>query len=239
MDNNTLLQIVGLCLEIDELAVDIYRNLAMKTEQVDLKTFWNHMSDEESRHVACWRELLKLVEDKIIPQIFHHPEKTLAELHQIRKRILPLSEQSTSRTTITDCFVMAFRLEFYLLHPALEQLWNFYGIIQHGKYNPEHDYENHVQEFIRAMRKFGSNTTELEALAEALERMWVNTKSMAHEASFDELTNVLNRRGLFNSMTSLAYLAKRNKFNSAVIMIDIDHFKRINDTFGHQTGDKV
>jgi len=89
------------------------------------------------------------------------------------------------------------------------------------------------------MRKYGASSIELEALGETVERMWTHAKSMAKDANFDELTNIFNRRGLFNTMTSLAYLSKRSRFNSAILMIDIDHFKRINDTLGHQAGDNV
>jgi len=239
MKKDHLHHIVNLCLQMDEMAIGIYRNLSNISEHIELKEFWGHMSGEESQHVICWKDLLKLVEDDIIPQIFHDPEKTLKNLQQNHTKVVALSEQSKRKESITENFVLAFRLEFCLLHPALERLWHFYGIIKNDQYNPEQEYENHIHEFIEAMRKFGANTIELEALGETIEQMWSDSKSMAQEANFDSLTNVLNRRGLFNTMTSLAYLAKRNKFASAVIMIDIDHFKRINDTFGHQAGDDV
>lgn len=239
MKNNNLRYIVSLCLKMDAMAVEIYSNLSNMAENFELKEFWRHMSDEESRHVICWKDLLELVAENIIPQLFLDAETTLKELQENHDKIISLSEQSKRGKSIIENFVLAFRLEFYLLHPALESLWHFYGVIQKDQYNPEQEYENHVHEFIAAMRKFGANTIELEALGETLERMWVDAKNMAREANIDPLTNVLNRRGLFNTMTSLAYLSKRNEFTSAIIMIDIDHFKRINDTLGHQAGDKV
>ncbi|MCJ7617958.1 MAG: GGDEF domain-containing protein [Desulfobacterales bacterium] len=240
MDNNNSLQeIVELCLRMDEHAIEIYRDLSQVTEDEDLKIFWDKMSIEESQHVICWKDLLKLVKENVIPQIFPHPETTRQELQENFNKINGLSKQSSTSKSLTENFVLAFRLEFYLLHPALERLWHFYGIIRKEKYNPENEYESHIRKFIVAMRKFGAVTIELEALGETVERMWVHSKSMAKDANFDELTNILNRRGLFNVMISMGYLAKRNEFNSAVLMIDIDHFKRINDTFGHQVGDDV
>lgn len=239
MSNNTLQEIVTTCLKMDEHAVEIYRNLANTAKNDELVSFWGHMSQEEAQHVSCWIDLLQLVKQKVIPQIFHNPQEILKELKYNFEKIVELSKESSERTDLTKNFVLAFRIEFYLLHPALERLWHFYGIIQKEKYNPEQEYENHIQEFIQAMRKFGADTIELEMLGETVERMWSQTKSMALDANVDELTGIMNRRGLFDTITSLAFLAKRNEFNSAILMIDIDFFKRINDTLGHQAGDCV
>ncbi len=239
MENVFLQEIVTLCLKMDKHAIKVYRHFSQTTENKDLSKFWDKMSQEESQHVNCWNDLLSLVKEKIIPQIFTQPEITLDELKENYKKIKKISKESTTSTDLTQNFVLAFRLEFYLLHPALERIWHFYSIIRKESYNPEHEYENHVHQFILAMHQFGAATIELEVLGETIERMWQHTRNMAQEANFDALTGILNRRGYFNAMLSLAYLAKRNKFYSAVLMIDIDHFKRINDTAGHQTGDVV
>ena len=55
----------------------------------------------------------------------------------------------------------------------------------------------------------------------------------------DGLTGALNRRSLEDEMTRLTAHCARTGDNLAVIMLDIDHFKLINDRFGHQAGDKV
>ena len=55
----------------------------------------------------------------------------------------------------------------------------------------------------------------------------------------DPLTNLYNRR-YFNEISSLLFnLSKREKSNLSTLMIDIDYFKAINDTYGHLTGDRV
>jgi len=55
----------------------------------------------------------------------------------------------------------------------------------------------------------------------------------------DPLTTLLNRRFLQELLPRELLRAKRNGHPLAVIMIDLDHFKRINDTFGHGAGDLV
>jgi diguanylate cyclase (GGDEF)-like protein/PAS domain S-box-containing protein len=60
---------------------------------------------------------------------------------------------------------------------------------------------------------------------------------IAHLAHFDYLTNLPNRASFLNILDHSAGLAKRNKQMLAVLFIDLDGFKQINDTLGHEAGD--
>lgn len=53
----------------------------------------------------------------------------------------------------------------------------------------------------------------------------------------DPLTNLLNRRGFELRAAALVNEARRNNESVSIGMIDIDHFKRVNDVYGHATGD--
>ena len=55
----------------------------------------------------------------------------------------------------------------------------------------------------------------------------------------DPLTGLLNRRGLEAELPKLLALARRYQAPVSVVMLDIDHFKRVNDTYGHPVGDEV
>jgi diguanylate cyclase (GGDEF)-like protein len=55
----------------------------------------------------------------------------------------------------------------------------------------------------------------------------------------DSLTGLVNRRGLDEGFAAQAALAARNRALVAVLVCDLDHFKRINDTLGHPVGDEV
>lgn len=55
----------------------------------------------------------------------------------------------------------------------------------------------------------------------------------------DPLTELYNRSYLFQELRSRIKSYQRSKQSFSILFIDIDHFKEINDTFGHQTGDKV
>lgn len=58
-------------------------------------------------------------------------------------------------------------------------------------------------------------------------------------ASYDALTGVLNRSVLFEKADDIVSAARGGGAAFSLIMLDIDQFKRINDLFGHQTGDRA
>lgn len=59
------------------------------------------------------------------------------------------------------------------------------------------------------------------------------------KAMHDPLTGALNRSALDTMLDKEIDLATRHGNELALLMIDVDHFKQINDTYGHSTGDKV
>jgi diguanylate cyclase (GGDEF)-like protein len=78
----------------------------------------------------------------------------------------------------------------------------------------------------------GERSRAIDALAQAL-------KTLREEAIRDPLTSLYNRRFLQDYLSRELVRAKREGIRVAVIMIDLDHFKRVNDTAGHSAGDEV
>ncbi|HSL29364.1 MAG TPA: diguanylate cyclase [Anaerolineales bacterium] len=62
---------------------------------------------------------------------------------------------------------------------------------------------------------------------------------LREQAIRDPLTNLFNRRYLEETLDRELARAAREEYSLCVIMIDLDHFKRINDTHGHEAGDHV
>lgn len=78
-------------------------------------------------------------------------------------------------------------------------------------------------------RRLAMTIRELEASRESLrEQVWT-----------DPLTHLKNRRGFSEIGHRYFALAQRHRHDLAMVMLDIDHFKRINDTYGHPVGDRV
>ncbi|WP_421510617.1 cellulose biosynthesis regulator diguanylate cyclase DgcQ [Enterobacter sp. JS8-1] len=69
--------------------------------------------------------------------------------------------------------------------------------------------------------------------------MYTLQHSLQWQAWHDPLTRLNNRGALFERANSLAKQCQQQSLPLSVIQIDLDHFKGINDRFGHQAGDKV
>lgn len=63
--------------------------------------------------------------------------------------------------------------------------------------------------------------------------------ALAHEAMYDALTGALNRRAILSGLEKEIKRTRRRHTVLTIGLCDIDHFKQVNDTFGHQTGDDV
>lgn len=74
--------------------------------------------------------------------------------------------------------------------------------------------------------------------ATAIERT-ILLHNLRELATIDSLTQLPNRRSWFEQSQHLVVVAERSKGPLSVIILDADHFKQMNDTYGHEAGDRV
>ncbi len=76
-------------------------------------------------------------------------------------------------------------------------------------------------------------------LANTIRELQESRQILRRRAYTDHLTGLMNRRSFFENAGRSLALMRRHEEDLTIIMIDIDHFKMINDRFGHQAGDHV
>jgi len=64
-------------------------------------------------------------------------------------------------------------------------------------------------------------------------------RALTHAAQYDSLTGLRNRRAFQDQAQELFRQAEREGHSLSVAMLDLDHFKRFNDTYGHDAGDAL
>ncbi|WP_372436380.1 GGDEF domain-containing protein, partial [Pandoraea sputorum] len=81
--------------------------------------------------------------------------------------------------------------------------------------------------------------TQHREMRQSNEELRAANNQLAFEASYDELTGSLTRRYFFHRFEQLLEAAQRKNEPMSLIVADLDHFKTINDTYGHAIGDQV
>lgn len=139
---------------------------------------------------------------------------------------------------------------------AIKKLENFCIQVKQGKYNSFDDLPNQgwfnseENEFISLMRNMNwmvhliqkreeelkDSIAKLQAIQDELS---ISNACLAEMAMTDPLTRLYNRRYFFDHLEQECAHMNRKPRSISLIMLDIDHFKLINDRYGHQTGDMV
>jgi len=85
--------------------------------------------------------------------------------------------------------------------------------------------------------QIGSNTVLKFSLQDQLDEQY--QRSIYESATRDGLTRIFNKKYLLDSLKKEFAYCLRHRIPLSLAMFDVDHFKRINDTYGHQAGDYV
>jgi diguanylate cyclase (GGDEF)-like protein len=108
--------------------------------------------------------------------------------------------------------------------------------LQNRLVNAVENIENEMNIVGKNLEKDKSNVCQLEDRIKCLEQeLEVATK----ESRTDHLTGVLTRRAFEKELSKVESNFERNTIEYAVVFVDIDFFKKINDSYGHEAGDVI
>jgi diguanylate cyclase (GGDEF)-like protein/PAS domain S-box-containing protein len=92
---------------------------------------------------------------------------------------------------------------------------------------------------IENARLYSDAQKELMEKIKAEEKLLILQKELEEQAIRDSLTGLYNRRFLDETLSRELSRAERDKYSVSVVMLDLDHFKVFNDTYGHDVGDMM
>ncbi|MCI2284005.1 GGDEF domain-containing protein [Colwellia sp. MSW7] len=108
--------------------------------------------------------------------------------------------------------------------------------------------QEHINNMLSAMEKDRERLLEDEqakriwlekAVEKRTEALQILNEKLKVLATRDSLTGALNRGSFFEAAQHLLDLSHRKKLPASFVLMDLDHFKIVNDTYGHYIGDKV
>lgn len=99
--------------------------------------------------------------------------------------------------------------------------------------------EGLVQATSRMQRRSRDLEKRLQETSQEVDQLRHNLEKVREEAMTDALTGVANRKRFDEAMRKSRRAAELQGEDFSLILCDIDHFKRFNDTWGHQTGDQI
>ena len=218
-----------------KLVMDVEHHLEKYFEPSVRLEHVNNLPTEMIRHVARVKKLQHINENTLTNRSWHNRAEDIKRNQ--------LGEFSGSAVTVPLVYLGDLVGVLYLEHSRNRYAFN--------------DRQMPIVEFIAAQAAISIRNLDLmralaregEARAEAEMRMRFAdaemashdkvTKQLQHLANTDALTQLPNRRFFMSELQQSHDLFKRKGHQAAVVMMDIDSFKVINDRYGHSAGDEV
>jgi diguanylate cyclase (GGDEF)-like protein len=135
-------------------------------------------------------------------------------------------------------FVLLYLVRQRVLQPVLKATDLVVGLAEERFDSPipQARYADEVGDMLRALHVLKARSLERISLASERETL---IEQLQISSNTDFLTGALNRRAFFAHSEQQLAIAQRYQRNLALILLDIDHFKRINDLHGHLAGDNI
>jgi len=183
------------------------------------------------------REDLQKILSQLDQALYNHLQWHSSLMRTIACR-LPCNKHDILPNAYEECL---FGQWYYNSSP--EKLKNHPGFVAIGEAHKHmHQVTAHLLLTLEAGRPL--DPLEYDNFANALERLRLELSSLKHEIEMslythDPLIGAINRADMLPTLRELHEMVKRQSQKCVLAMLDLDHFKTVNDKYGHPAGDKV
>lgn len=206
-------------------------NRELKKIKEEVLNYKNFGQELENRY----EEMLKK-EEAFLGQINQEIER------EITVMVLATIKKVINRETVA-LKILRRRIRNQVRHQVLKEILKETNkIIPEIKEFVKEEIKNKSVEIMNQLKRQTGRQLEKEVIEQVKETTSIlreQKEESERKAIIDELTGVYNRRYFEAKLEDELTLAKRFRTNLCIIMFDIDHFKKINDTYGHQAGDGI
>ena len=228
--------IIELCIELDTAAIDTYGLLAASCQDPAIARLFEQMGREEKAHVGWWNDLLEAWDSGLVPPVSDEDELRTS-LQELARDVHEAVPADCSAMSVDEMLSVAAHLEFYMLDPAFAELIDL--VRPSSRIDVRDAYSRHIMRLVNTIEERHNRTELSHFLARALARALRDQQRLSKLATQDPLTELYNRRGFYGYLRQWVSYSARYGHPLSVLLVDIDRFKTINDTYGHPAGDEA
>jgi len=230
-------EILESCVRMDVLAEAMYAEMQLRCTDPAIVELCGALADDEAAHVQWWTELLEAWDEGLLADVWTTSETTLGQLASTLEELERLASTVKEPMSAEAVLTTAARIEFFALDPIFAELLD---LAEPGVARSRHEaYAKHTARLTAALDSAFAPESLEGFLSRILKRAETENRALSQYATLDPLTGLGNRRALATQAGQWASWAAR--YGSAVtfLMLDVDHFKTINDLWGHAVGDRA
>lgn len=230
-------KILELCVRMDARAEHLYESLAATCTDPKLKEIFRRLAADEAQHTGWWQGLLDAWEQGLLPDLVNDTDDLAERLESLSEHLDGIEDTHLGRLDCDGMLALAARVEFYMIDPVFSELINLTEPAQAERRHAA--YQAHLQRLVDAIGEYFAPESLAGLLAATLSNTWRDNLRLAVYATHDTLTSLYNRRALQTHLPQWAAWSARYGHPLTVMLIDVDHFKTVNDMFGHTEGDRA